>query len=92
MKYYFEKILSCSCQVQLSPATIEYNYFLMEEMWECENLKQINITNPRGQSVFAMPLNDDETTSIDLSGLSKDIYFIHLNSTEGVKVKKILIN
>lgn len=57
-----------------------------------KNLKQIIITNPQGQRVFSLPLNGDVTTSIDLSGLSKGVYFIHLDSTEGVKVKKILIN
>jgi hypothetical protein len=57
-----------------------------------KNLQQIVVTNPQGQSVFSLPINSDVTTSIDLSGLSKGIYFIHLDSTEGVKVKKILIN
>jgi hypothetical protein len=57
-----------------------------------ENPVQINITNAQGQTVFSTPSKGDATTSIDLSGLSKGVYFIHLNSTNGVKVKKILIN
>jgi len=57
-----------------------------------QKIHNIEIFNSQGQNVYSSGFNTNASTAINVSGLSKGLYFINLSTDNTVVVKKIMIN
>lgn len=57
---------------------------------ECEGLSHVHIVNALGQTVYSAD-HEGQQVRIDLSGMAKGIYMMHIEATEGQTVKKIVV-
>ena len=57
---------------------------------ECEGLSHVRIVNALGQTVYSAGL-EGQHVRIDLSGMAKGIYLMHIEAIEGQTVKKIVV-
>ncbi len=56
-----------------------------------DNSVNINITDIKGQEVYNQLFSGSITNDIDLSALSKGMYYVRLISRDGIQVKKIVV-
>lgn len=58
-----------------------------------EDIKSIEISDPRGQLIYSEKYNSQRKVEIDLFQISTGIYFVKLNSTSNLAaIRKIIIN